>query len=189
MSFIKVRDQNGNPPSPAGRLDVALTPDGFNSPQDRRFTDNEGNVSFTGCNLVWPDAHGKFTLDVNTANVNPDYLTAHVHTDDIEAAPILITIPKSGQSGNQCPVNFNKQQFTDWFNRIKVGDTVTITAMEVMAGSLKVCGFEWQNMCRSSDEWRPRIHQPPFLNGPCTGSTHDVDCGYFGSAWVLTFRY
>lgn len=188
MSFIRVRDQFGNPPPPSGRIDVALIPQGFTSPQDRRFTDDAGNVSFTGCTIVWPDAHGVFMLAANTANVNPAYGNATVTTQNIEAAPIDLVIQKLAV-GPGCPVNYDKAQFTTWFNAIKVGNTVTREAMIAMTPAVHACGFEWQNDCRPNTEWRPRIHQPPFLNGPCSGSTHDVDLGDFGGPWTLTFRY
>lgn len=98
MSFIQIRDQYGNAPPATGRLDVALTPQGFTSPQDRRFTDDAGNVAFTGCGLVWPDAKGTFRLDVNTANVNPNYGSASLAVSDIEAQVYTIVVQKKGDA-------------------------------------------------------------------------------------------
>lgn len=189
MSFIKVRDQNGNSPLPEGRLDVALTPDGFNSPQDRRFTDNAGNVSFTGCNLVWPDAHGKFTLEVNTANVNPNYKTSSVTTNDIEANEILITVEKVGVPPiNQCPNPNDKNAVSNWFFTLanSVGaHTNTETNRQLMIPSFNSCQVAWQN------QNRPPMRARFFLNasGPNLDSNFIVDTGNEGSLFILTFRY
>lgn len=195
MSFIKVRDQNGNPPEPSGRLDVALTPSGFTSPQDRRFTDNAGNVSFTGCTIVWPDAHGKFKLEVNTTNVNNNYGTGSLDVPDIEAQEYLITVQKHSDPvpvPGKCPVNHDKGQFTEWFWAMinRTGITVCSNqALVQLAPELEKCGMVWQNQkVYPQDKWRPRIFQPP-LNPPNYDSPWFVDCGDFGGPWVLTFRY
>ncbi len=191
MSFISVRDQFGHPPpAPCERINVRLAIGRKSSDEayDDRFTDNGGNMSFVN---PLPSIDG-YTLYANYRDVIANYGNASVYVADLEAAPITITLQKTieppAPSGG-CPVNWNKAEFSAWFNINKVGNVVTQANMVAMQPALVKCGFEWQNMCRPPDQWRPRIHQPPFLSGPCSGSTHDVDCGDFGGPWILTFRY
>lgn len=195
MSFIQIRDQFGNPPPASGRLDVALTPKGFSTPQDRRFTDNAGNVSFTGCELVWPTANGDFVLSVNTANVNPDYGDATLHVSDIEAQAYTITVAKlNAPQPSACPVNHDKGQFEKWFWDLvaKYNEpTCTNDAMQRLATKPEFmnCQMLWQNQkVYAPAQWRPRIFQPP-QNPPNYDSPWPYDCGSYGSPWVLTPRY
>ncbi len=190
MSFIRVRDQFGNiPPPPCDRINVRLSVGHKSSDDayDDRFTDDAGNTSFPH---PLPSDDG-YTLYANYRNVNPKYGQSSVYVADLELKPVDIAIEKLhvDPPPQECPVGFDKTSFTAWFNRVKVGSGPSEANMKAMHPALQKCGFEWQNDCRPSSEWRPRIHQPPFLNGPCSGSTHDVDCGDFGGPWILTFRY
>ncbi len=161
------------------------------TPMTDRFTDYLGKIGTEGIAATFQT--GKFQLRVNEANVLTNWKTARKVTNDIETDAVDIQVERVGivpdPPPTECPVGFDKASFTAWFNKNKVGFGPSEATMRAMHPALQKCGFEWQNDCRPSSEWRPRIHQPPFLNGPCSGSTHDVDCGDFGGPWVLTFRY
>lgn len=196
-STLTFKDQNGNP---VWGLATRLARNDWDTSraEDERYPDKAGHTTFLEVKNVLPATNGH-TVHVNyNEGLNPDwrnYSTVSKHFIDIEDPNQLNQVIVVNHIGvpvpepNHCPVNWNKQQFTDWFNRIRVGSSVTTMNMVAMAPELVKCGFEWQNHCRNSSEWRPRIHQPPFLNGPCSGSNHDVDCGDFGGPWILTFRY
>lgn len=202
MSVLLFRDQNGNPVWGLATR-IARGHGDTTKAEDERYPDKAGSTAFVGVKIVLPSpAPPEYpdpghTVHVNfNEGLNPnwrDYATASVYLPDIEAVPsgYTITVHHTGVQPpvDLCPVNFDKEQFRKWFDSVKVGSGITTANMQAMQASLKKCGFEWQNNCRDSHEWRPRIHQPPFLNGPCSGSTHDVDCGDFGGPWTLTFRY
>jgi len=202
MGTVNVLDQNGNP---VWGIPIRLgtrgsTPFGSTTYHEQHIdraghTDLEYPARGICDKLQIHYAETEWTYHLNfNEGFNPDwhnYESKSVDVNDINA-PLTITLQKSGgqPQPNTCPVNFDKGQFQGWFNSVKVGSGPSQANMVAMKPALEKCGFEWQNMCRDSSQWRPRIHQPPFLNGPCSGSTHDVDCGPDEhGGWVLTFRY
>lgn len=196
MSVLTFKDQNGAAVWGLATR-IARGHGDTSKAEDERYPDKAGTTAFVGVKLVLPSDDGH-TVHVNyNEGLNPDwkaYTPVSTYLPDIEAVPsgYTITVQKTSTPpapGPTCPVNFDKAQFQKWFDAIKVGSGPSEANMRAMHAALQKCGFEWQNDCRPSDQWRPRIHQPPFLNGPCSGSTHDVDCGDFGGPWLLTFRY
>lgn len=185
---ITITNEHGQPITDGRRINVRIAHLGESSDQaiDDRFVDNGGSTGWPG-GYVGGDRWTNCTLHVNFRDV--DVRFGKVSQDVNLDLPIMVQLPNASGQPGICPVNFNKDEFRAWFEKVRVGPTVTRAAMEAMKPALVACGFEWQNMCRNPSEWRPRIHQPPFLAGPCTGSTHDVDCGDFAGPWNLTFRY
>ena len=126
-----------------------------------------------------------------------DYENKSVFFPDVEDPAqigVPIIVPKKSVTpppGNQCPVNYDKTQFTNWFFGLVQKHNepiVTTAAMARMADDLQKCGMLWQNQgIYPVNQWRPRIHQPPIRADH--DSDHNVDCGDFGQPWVLTFRY
>ena len=201
-STFSFKDQNGNPVwglatrISRGKWDT-------NKAEDERYPDNAGNTSFLEVKKVLPSPLGDsgpgHTIHVNyNGGLNPnwaDYEPVSKYFIDIEDPsqigfdhPIIVKRKGTNPIPVNCPVDYNKQQFTDWFNRIKVGSIVTVANMESMVPELQKCGMLWQNQgLYPVSQWRPRIHQPPIR--PDHDSDHNVDCGDFGDVWKLTFRY
>ena len=202
MAQVQLRDQQGRP---VPGVTVRLAFRGYSTDKAlfEQIADGGGNTDFgyaaAGIIAINANAHPdqQWTLHVNkNAGFNANWQAIEQKAVDVpgngvaafqQDVAVMLQVAPPQPAG--CPVDHDKDQFRAWFDRVKVGSTVTTAAMQQMEPALKACGFEWQNNCRQPSEWRPRIHQPPFISGPCSGSTHDVDCGDFGGPWVLTFRY
>lgn len=211
MSFIIVKDQAGNPPPVCPtcqlheRLFIQLVPDGGDgTPKWDEFTDDLGHRSFPPDAMqLWP-ASG-YMLVVNEANVNPNYRSARVHIDDLEARAIEIVVERLNVvNGTPFTPPFGTNEewrvyATRTLPRSLGLSAITYDALVAMRPGLAQFGAYWQNDVEDGHggfrkDYRPRLMLPtghPFEDRHGTGG-RVFDIGdfegegphfHFGDVW------
>ena len=111
MGLVTVTDQHGNPPpqndgcGQPERLFVQFVPlEGpfaNGTPMTDRFTDNLGKIGTEGIPQTFQTQ--KYELRCNEANVNPNYATARVRTNDLEHENVQIVVNRTGTQPGPTP--------------------------------------------------------------------------------------